>query len=346
MEKGQKLRNINIDIIKCIAVFLVVSVHFCLNNGFYSTPISCPRMYIMAGIRTFSMMCVPLFLLITGFLMYKKEFSAKFYVGLKRILIPYTIISVITLIVRVLSTNYLPQAELFGEINYINGFIDFNLIGYAWYVDMYLGLFLLIPFINKMLSNQKMDTVLLVTLIFLTALPTVCSRPTLIISKWVEIWPVTYYVIGAYIAKYVSRVNLKLFLSLFVFFMSLFIILNCLITNNNVWSVHDLDNWCGLENVITSTLFFICILNIKFNFSKKIETVISYIASLSLGIYLSSFIFDTIYYHYLNSHISNVTAKLEWYAAIVPLVFVSSIILAMFSDVIYRFIDNSILKKH
>lgn len=41
-----KVRNINVDIIKCIAVFLVVSVHFCFNNGFYETTISCPRMYI------------------------------------------------------------------------------------------------------------------------------------------------------------------------------------------------------------------------------------------------------------------------------------------------------------
>lgn len=30
-----KKRNINIDLIKCIAVFSVISVHFFLNNGFY-----------------------------------------------------------------------------------------------------------------------------------------------------------------------------------------------------------------------------------------------------------------------------------------------------------------------
>ena len=106
MNELRKIRNINIDVIKCIAVFLVVSVHFSLYNGFYQTPVSCPRMYIMTAIRTFSMMCVPLFLLITGFLMYKKEFSAKFYMGLKRIIVPYIIISVITLVVRVLLHPY------------------------------------------------------------------------------------------------------------------------------------------------------------------------------------------------------------------------------------------------
>ncbi len=340
MEKLAKVRNINIDIIKCIAVFLVVSVHFCLHNGFYNTPISCPRMYVMTALRTFSMMCVPLFLLITGFLMYKKEFSTKFYVGLKRVLIPYTIISIFTLIVRILLTPH----GFFDKINYINGFIDFNLIGYAWYVDIYLGLFLLIPFINKMLSNKKLDTVLLATLVFLTVLPTICSNPTLIVSKWIEIWPITYYVIGVYIAKYISKANIKIILPLFVFFMTLFIVMNCLMSHNAIWSVHDLDTWGGLENTITSALFFILVLNIKFNLSDKVKSFISYIASLSLGIYLSSFIFDTIYYHYLNAHILNVTAKLEWYVVIVPAVFISSIILASISDIIYKFIDKFISK--
>lgn len=76
MDYSTKVRNINVDIIKCIAVFLVVSVHFCLNNGFYEMTISCPRMYVMVCIRTFSMMCVPLFLLITGFLMNKKDINS------------------------------------------------------------------------------------------------------------------------------------------------------------------------------------------------------------------------------------------------------------------------------
>lgn len=67
-------RNINIDFIKVCAVFFVISIHFFLNTGFYKTNISCPRMYIMVGMRTFFMMCVPLFILITGYLMNKKVF--------------------------------------------------------------------------------------------------------------------------------------------------------------------------------------------------------------------------------------------------------------------------------
>lgn len=339
-DESTKVRNINVDIIKCIAVFLVVSVHFFLNNGFYKTTISCPRMYVMVCIRTFSMMCVPLFLLITGFLMNKKEFSKKFYFGLKRILIPYTIISLFTLIIRVLLRDY----SFFKDVNYFTGFLDFNLIGYAWYVDMYIGLFLLIPFINKMFSDKFKDTVLLCTLLFLTMLPSICSGPTFFIKNWETIWPLTYYVFGAYVSRYNLKLKTKNLLLMFIFFMSFFIILNCIITHNKLWNLHSFDSWGGLENVITSTLFFILILNLRFNISEKFKKVISYIANLSLGIYLSSFIFDSIYYYFLNTNISDVTAKLNMYPVIVPASFLSAVILAIITDYIYKLIDNYIFK--
>lgn len=38
-------RNINIDLIKCIAVFSVISVHFFANTGFYDKTISGNDMY-------------------------------------------------------------------------------------------------------------------------------------------------------------------------------------------------------------------------------------------------------------------------------------------------------------
>lgn len=42
-----KKRNINLDIIRSIAVFSVLSVHFFLNNGFYTEIIKGKRMFVM-----------------------------------------------------------------------------------------------------------------------------------------------------------------------------------------------------------------------------------------------------------------------------------------------------------
>lgn len=201
-------RNINIDIIKCLAVFFVISVHFFLNNNFYNTDINCTRMYIMGAMRKFFMICVPLFLLTTGFLMHKKEFSAKYYKSICNIIIPYIIISVFTLIAKIFLSKY-GIFTLDTWNNYIIDFVNFHLVEYGWYVDMYIGLFLLIPFINKMFVNKQKDLILVSILVFLTVLPSISNSPALIISQWTCLWPITYYVIGAYIAKYDINIPIK-----------------------------------------------------------------------------------------------------------------------------------------
>ena len=72
-------RNPAMDFIRCFAFFSVVSVHFFLNNGFYSQELIGKRMYLMTCMRHFFMVCVPLFLVLTGYLMRKKQLSKKYY---------------------------------------------------------------------------------------------------------------------------------------------------------------------------------------------------------------------------------------------------------------------------
>jgi len=56
-----------------------------------------------------------------------------------------------------------------------------NLLGYhqySWYVNMYIGCFLLIPFLNLLwnsLSSQESRRILVIVLLVLTALPSVLN---------------------------------------------------------------------------------------------------------------------------------------------------------------------------
>lgn len=339
-----KNRNLNIDIIKFMAIFFVVSVHFFLNNNFYQTTITCPRMYIMCIMRTFFMMCVPLFIIITGYLMNKKELSLKYYIGIKPILLPYLIITIITMIaIKLLIPFGIFQPSHLKHI--FNNIIDFKLIGYGWYVDMYIGLFLLIPFINKIFSTKKHDLIFLLTLIFLTVLPTLCSAPTFFITSWQHLWVITYYVIGAFINRYGFNLKCNKLILLFILCFSAFSILNILVTKGTTWNVHSLDNWGGLENVINSSLFFLILLKINFEkINQRIKNIITATAQLSLGIYLSSFLFDKIIYYYFNQYITNTTLKLEWFFIIVPIIFICSLLMAKIGDLIYQFINQKIFK--
>lgn len=84
-----KKRNINIDLIKCIAVFSVISVHFFANAGLYKNIINSTNMYVGIIFRTLFMICVPLFIITTGYLMKNKILSKKYYLGVLRVLIIY-----------------------------------------------------------------------------------------------------------------------------------------------------------------------------------------------------------------------------------------------------------------
>lgn len=93
-----KNRNLNIDLVKCVAVFSVISVHFFANAGLYRNVIVGNNMYIAVVFRSLFMVCVPLFIITTGYLMRKKELSKKYYFGIKRVLIEYLLFVILYLV--------------------------------------------------------------------------------------------------------------------------------------------------------------------------------------------------------------------------------------------------------
>ena len=72
-------RNINLDIIRTIALISVISIHFPLHIGFYSIPVTTFPDYVMCLIVMASQVCVPLFLLLTGYLKSNCTLSKNYY---------------------------------------------------------------------------------------------------------------------------------------------------------------------------------------------------------------------------------------------------------------------------
>lgn len=66
-------RNSNMDIIRCFALLSVVAVHFFLNSGFYDHVVIGKRMYVAVVVRTALMVCVPMFMVLSGYLMRTKN---------------------------------------------------------------------------------------------------------------------------------------------------------------------------------------------------------------------------------------------------------------------------------
>ena len=195
-----KNRNINIDLVKCVAVFCVISVHFFLNNGFYDKEVVNLNMYLGVFFRTLFMICVPLFLITTGYLMNNKKISKKYYLGINRVLIIYLLDAIMYL-----GYQTLYYKESFSLKHIIKCILNFD-IGYSWYIEMYLGLFMLIPFINLIYNNlnsKKEKQLLILTMLALTSFQGIFNiKYNLIPDWWINIYPLTYYFIGCYLKEY------------------------------------------------------------------------------------------------------------------------------------------------
>lgn len=344
MEK--KERDINLDLIRCIAVISVISVHFFLNTDFYTKNMVGKTMCLAAIMRTAFMVCVPLFILLTGYLMNCKILQKGYYKGIYHTLETYIIVSIIVLLFKY---YYMKNIDI------KNGFFSIlgvNANGYAWYVEMYIGLFLLIPFLNIIwngLHTKKEHVTLIITLMICTTFPTVFTMFHFFEGKsvfpdwWVSLYPIMYYYVGAYIKKYsLTRISPKVLLGLLSCTIISFGIINFFISHGGHFLEGEYNKWYGFQNVINSILLFLAILNIKLDrLPVIIKKVIIKISQISFGIYLISYIFDNMFYPIFNISVSNAKIKLWGFFIMVPLVFFCSVGAAQMIEILIRGIRKS-----
>ena len=302
------------------------------------------------------MICVPLFLLLTGYLMSQKTLSAKYYQGIQKTLAIYVLASIANIIYKHMAADdYYNMKRTILEI------LDFKAAKYSWYIEMYIGLFLMIPFLNLAyngLKSKRGKQVLILTFLFLTAVPAVTnsfvltengwwSNPPssdaynkLLPSFWLEIYPLTYYFIGCYLREFGFPLGkCKSFALLIITVISVGAY-NCYRSYGAIFQYGKWANWPSLFIVIMTVLIFAIMNNTKWlmrlpDMSKKI---MKYLSDLTLGAYLVSYIFDNIFYTDLNAKIPSVPDRLKYYFIIVPVVFLCSMLLSALLNLIYDFL--------
>ncbi len=355
-----KTRNPTLDLIRVVSGLLVCGVHFFLYTGFYSEELTDGSMYLPIFVRTFMGMCVPMFVMLTGYLMNEKKLTKRYYLGIVKILVTYVLASV----AGVLYNNlYLKSGWSVKEA--ILKIFDFSAAQYGWYIEMYIGLFLLIPFLNLSyhgLNSRKKKLVLIVSLCLLTALPSFFNTFNFTISGWwanpsvsneyqalapdywVIIYPITYYFIGAYIKEYPPK------LSKTKLFVILMIIINLLTVYNYYRCWHAsyrtniMTNWQSFQFVITTPFFFSLLSKIKLdNAPTAVKKVLAKLSDITLGTYLLSYIFDrTIYYDYFGKWVPTFLEKFAYYPLLMLIIYilsaVSAFILSLISSPLTRFI--------
>lgn len=318
-----------IDIVKIFAVFSVIGVHFFLNSGFYSIALNENKYIPFLVLRYIFYNCVPLFMISTGYLMRNKKFSLGYYKGIIKIIVIYLFISFIC--IKFSAVHY---GSVYTKWTILKGMLTYTNDGYSWYVNYYLSLFVIIPFLNSAFNglqtrNQKLALVIILTLITIAArsfyIGFVPENQTPVIPYYLsEMWPLSYYFAGAYLRDYPPkscRVQTKLIAAVLFCAALGFITWSTLsqsranIEGGQIFTSRHFDGAAGYGTYpifVMSVCIFILLFDIKSS-NKIVKFILRHIGETTLAVYLISAIFDSKNYNGLVPEYKTIHQKLFFF---------------------------------
>lgn len=205
MTKEKTERNSNFELMRITSMFMIVIWHFIFHSNILAKTSGTLNLiiyfiYIIVSIHVNS------FILVSGYFQYNKKFKPRKIVSLITTTwfykLIYAIIFSVTGIVTITKTEMLFFIQPF---NFNYGFGEFY-----WFINIYIFLYLLSPFINKLietLSQRQHKTLIIILLIMLSIVPTVTLNSTLNNNGYTIASFVMLYIIGAYFGKYKLREN-------------------------------------------------------------------------------------------------------------------------------------------
>jgi len=340
-------RNVNMDIMRILALFLVISVHFFLWNDFYGMSMDTAEAFFLSVIRTISMSCVPLFLMLSGALLSGRSLLPVNRNYLKKpgeLLLIYFLCTIILIFFRSMILHE-PMSLRDMIVNL------FSFSQYSWYVFMYVGLFILIPYFNFIWNklNDRWDKIILIVILcVLTTLTSILNiRQTILPEIWSGIYPVSYYFLGAYISKEYEKIKIKKNVIFMVWVISAFIFsaFNFIISRKDRYAMGAWNDWGSYENIILSLLVFVFILKLDTgNMKTRWRKILKVVSGWTYVAFMLSYISDIIAWKVFKDIIP-VSNKLLIY---IPSVFISfgmAMIMSWIFNIVYGKLKGLLLWK-
>lgn len=346
-------RNPSLDVLRILAFFLVVSVHFVSLSKYNEMATGGLMMLLMTMLRSVTVCCVPLFIMLTGYLQTNKALSKKYYLGILRPAVTYVLAALACLIFKIIVYDYPADFS-----NIALRILNFTASDYGWYMEMYFGLFLLIPFLNIVYHGMKshgQKLALIATLLFLTALPAILntfnlvtegwwampsadhSYNKLIPEWWTGIYPITYYFIGSYLREFPLRLNKWVNLLLLIASAALVGAYNFYRLRGSAFFYGAFLNNGSLFVVIVSVLIFSLVSERDMrHLPSPLRGLLEIVSGWTLAAYLVSPIFDMTFYPKFNEALPVMSDRVKLAPIIVITVFVCSLLLGGIIDGVYR----------
>ena len=346
IRRFMKERKLNIDILKCIAIVFVVAVHFFLHTNYYGRPYTFKSIFLSSFIWMIFMTCVPIFIMTTGYLMKDKTYSKTYFIKLLPVIGIYCLAaSIYTFFdVRVFNIDYL--GKLLVNI--------FSFSHYAWYVNMYIGLYIMIPFLNagfKSFNNRRNQAIALGVLVLLTIIPATLSLfnnneqifmivSHLIPDYWKGLWPITYYLVGAFIASSKKRSTIKeLFLVILI--LDILSVLGLSVISGSSFGIE----YGVLPVFLLSSLIFYSVIQLRVDIKNDwLQKVVLFISKNTLPIYLLSVIGDLYWYPKIVEKWGDFANILPKFPFIVIFLFLQSLFITYVITRVLKFVQSMIVK--
>lgn len=361
MNTSNSVRNPGLDIVRCFALLCVVSIHFFLYTKFDLIPVVGFTAYVVMLARAFFTISVPLFLLLTGYLLGDRTLSVKYYKKLGKTYCVYVLASLCCIAFYfvynlIIAHQYISLTEQFLNI------FSFTASPYGWYMEMYFGLYLIIPFLNmcyNSLQTPRMKQWLVITMLFLTTVPSLLNiyrfediqwwlTPSLsneytilLPDYWQTLYPLSYYFLGCYLREYPLKITRRqnLLLIVVAFFVSGSF--NYYRSYQSVFVFGPWQEYFSAFVVAQSVLVFQFLVQGDYSkLSEKTSRILARLSDLCMGAYLVSWIFDRIVYYFLNARFPEFAHRLPFFFIAVPVVYVCAMALSAGINLVYQLLSQ------
>lgn len=296
------MANVNI-----IFIGLNILMFTIQDMGFYKQPINSLNMTMVTWLYLLATATIPIFLISMGYLNYKIELTFVYYYKLLFSILCYISLSFIFKLIELIILNHtIHIGDIFLSI------FNYQVSPFAWYMEIYFGIYLLIPIINgiwEFFSKSEERLLILIILFILCILPSITNVYDKIFPTFFQnLYPIFYYLMGVYYKTEVEDHSIeKSYLNnswkLFIVVSLITLIQNIIMMYDVRFEERNFNQYSSYSAfLIGLSLFLICKKHsiLKLNYLRKIFMK-DYIWLLLFGGVVSKILLTFFSYEYFNS---------------------------------------------
>ncbi len=191
MEK-KEVRSSNFELLRILSMMMIFIYHYSIYGGIIAVGSYTINKLAALFLFVFGRVGVNLFIVLSGYFLIDSKFKLKRIIKLVLQVLFYAIL-------MELLSDYILKIKV--EFKYLKLYITPIFNGIYWFITCYVILYLISPFLNKMiklLSKENCEKIIIVSLIILALIPSLFLRNNFISSD-LFVWYVFMYFVGAYI---------------------------------------------------------------------------------------------------------------------------------------------------